>query len=351
MSPARDTVSEVTAPLAHSVTARDRIGRAVVVVCIALGAAVVAGGMAVKPATRQDFAFYYRAAQLWAAGVDPYTVPLRSALWPLPDPLFYPFPAVLVTWPVHWLPQPVAVALFVGVPAGMLAWRLSRDALWPLLLLASPSFVMAAILGQWSPWLVLGMLAPWAAWSFVCKPSLGLACLLARPSRDAIAACVVLGALSLFVFPTWPVGWLHALQRLDDGHGPPILRPGGVVLALALLRWRRADARLLLAFACVPQLLFFADQLPLLLIARERREAAFLLAAGWLAALLWYVRDAGHEAAVWFAEPYVALGVYLPALYLVLRRPNEAPAARGNAGSAWRPIESTARTRRAGSYT
>jgi hypothetical protein len=254
---------------------------------------------------------------------------------------------VLALVPLAWLPQPIAVAIFVGVPAGLLAWRLSRDALWPLLMLASPSFVMAVVLGQWSPWLVLAMLWPALGFLLACKPSLGAACWLARPSRRVALSVTVVIALSLFLMPEWPAGWLRAVRTLT-GHPPPIATLAGLLALPLAFRWREPDVRLLLAFACVPQLLFFADQLPLLTIARTRREAAFLCACGWLVAALWFVRDSSHAGSVWFAAPYVLLGVYLPALYLVLRRVSAypttnaqayhansvTPVARGNAGTA-----------------
>jgi hypothetical protein len=99
------------------------------------------------------------------------------------------------------------------------------------------------------------------------------------------------------------------------------------LLALAALRWRQQEARLLLLYGCVPQLLLFADQLPLLLVARTRLEAALLWAASWIGAMLWLQSvPSWTHAYVQTARPYVLLGIYLPALAVVLARPNVGPA-------------------------
>ena len=130
--------------------------------------------------------------------------------------------------------------------------------------------------------------------------------------------------VSLVLWPSWPSLWLRNLGRVIE-HPAPIAAPFGVLLILALLRWRRAEARLLLAMAFVPQLLLFADQLPLMLVARTAREAALLTVGGWVAAGFWHVQDADKFGAVGFAAPYVLAGCYLPALWIVLRQPNEGP--------------------------
>jgi hypothetical protein len=75
--------------------------------------------------------------------------------------------------------------------------------------------------------------------------------------------------------------------------------------------------------ACVPQLLLFADQLPLMLVARSRLQAALLTIGGWIAAAFWFVQESDKFGAVSFAAPYVLAGCYLPALWIVMRQRNE----------------------------
>ena len=74
--------------------------------------------------------------------------------------------------------------------------------------------------------------------------------------------------------------------------------------------------------AFVPQLLLFADQLPLMLVARSSRDAILLTIGGWVAAIFWFMQEADKFGAVSFAAPYVLAGCYLPALWIVLRQPN-----------------------------
>jgi hypothetical protein len=144
-------------------------------------------------------------------------------------------------------------------------------------------------------------------------------------------------AVSLLIQPSWPTSWIRAVQELP-GHPIPLLsgHGGGLLLLLALLRWRTGEGRLLIVMSCVPQLLFFADQLPLMLVARSTTERKVLTAASLVAFVLWFLR-ASATPDQWYvplAEPYVLLGCYLPALAIVLRhraapaatKPNDAPA-------------------------
>jgi hypothetical protein len=300
----------------------DRIGRAIVAVTIAIAAATVVWILIGQPREHMDFEFLWRGSRAWAHGVDPYAMRPKTRDWPLADRLYYPLPALLLVWPLRWLSLRAAAAIFVAVPSALLAWRMSRRALWPLLLLGTPSFVMAVVLGQWTPWFLVAMYWPVVGVLFTAKPTIGLACLAARPSWRAITGCVAIALLSLALWPLWPLAWLHNLTFVVS-HPAPIRTPLGVLLLAALLRWRRPEARLLLAMAVVPQLLLFADQLPLMLVARTKRDAAILLLSGWLCAAMWFVRDAANYGGVRAAEPYVLLGCYLPSLLIVLRRRNE----------------------------
>jgi hypothetical protein len=270
--------------------------------------------LVVRPNVHTDFEVLWTASRMWAAGQDPYAM--------RPCCLFYPLPAVMLVWPVHWLPMKIAMAIFMAVPAALLTWRLTRDALWPLLALASPGFVMAVVLGQWSPWLLLAILWPGLGCFLASKPTIGVACFAYRPTVAGAIGGATIMALSLVLWFSWPALWLRNLGSVIQ-HPAPIAAPFGILLLLALLRWRRPEGRLLLVMAVVPQLLLFADQLPIALVARSAREAALLTIGGWVAALFWYVQEADKFGAVGFAAPYVLAGVYLPALWIVLRRPNQ----------------------------
>ncbi len=269
-----------------------------------------------------DFEFLWRAARLSAAGIDPYTMRPGAIGWPLADAFFYPGPALIIVWPLRFLNLALAAGLFLGISSAWLAWRLTTDGWWRLWVLGGPSFVLSAALGQWSPLLTVGALLPSAGLFLACKPTVGLACFAYHPTWRGAAGAVALGIVSLVLIPGWPTEWLANLH-LVVGHPPPIAMPFGWLLLLALLRWRQREARLLIAMACVPQLLFFADQLPLGLVATTRKEGVALAACGLAALAIWFVRLSPGDAYVAKAAPYVMVGCYLPALILVLRRPNE----------------------------
>jgi len=65
-----------------------------------------------------------------------------------------------------------------------------------------------------------------------------------------VGSLVLVGA-SLAVYPAWLGEWSAALHAGRTYHAP-FSRPGGWVLLLAALRWRRPEARLLLAIHCIP---------------------------------------------------------------------------------------------------
>ena len=293
--------------------------------------AVVSGGVcalkAYRDAVPMDFEYFWRASQAFARGVNPYAFRAGDPGWTLPDPLFYPLPALIVAWPVQHFTFAIAAGIFLGGGSGWLAWRLSGDGMWRLWLMGGPAMIMATILGQWSPLITVGALIPAAGFLLACKPTLGLACFAYRPTWLGAFSVAAISLLSLILFPAWPFEWLANLRMVTNHplveHPSPIIKPLGWILALALLRWRQPEARLLFAMACVPQLLYFADQLPLGLVARTRGEAVALAGCGLAAGLTWFLLLRDGQPHVAPAEPYVLLGLYLPALIVVLRRPND----------------------------
>ncbi|GLC26692.1 hypothetical protein [Roseisolibacter agri] len=269
-----------------------------------------------------DFEFWWRAARLYLAGGDPYLQLPGTPAWPLPDRFYYPMPTVLATIPVAWMPLPAAGATLMGLASGALASLLVRGGWWRLWALAGPGFIMALKFGQWTPLLCVAYLAPRAGGLAVLKPTLGAALLAARWNvRGALVATLV-ALLSVAALPTWPMAWLRNLDHVH-AHPAPVTTAIGAFALLALLRWRRPEAWLLALYACVPQLLFFADQLPLALVARTKGEAQLLAACGLTAWLVWMARLETGDLFVLAAAPYVLVGLYLPALLLVLRRPND----------------------------
>jgi hypothetical protein len=173
--------------------------------------------------------------------------------------------------------------------------------------------------------LTAAVLLPALGWACAIKPSIGLAHLCYRLDWRAAALAAGFLLLSVAISPAWPTAWLRELASLH-GHPPPIATLVGMWAALAVFRWRQPEARLLLGLVCVPQLLFFYDQLAVGLVARTSRELLGLLLCQWVAAAIWWASwfawprpETTYVAA---ASPFVLVGVYVPALLVVLRRPN-----------------------------
>jgi hypothetical protein len=297
-------------------------------VLVALGIGLLCGLLAALQAwqvrslgQQSDFDYWWRAAQRWTGGANPYGgVPLTPG-WPLPDRFFYPMPAVLAAWPVHALSLPAAAGVTLALSTAVLVWALSAAGWWRLWLLGSPGFILAIEVGQWSPLLTAAVLLPALGWACAIKPSIGLAHLCYRLDWRAAGLAAAFLLVSVAILPLWPNAWLSNLASLQ-GHPPPIATPIGACAALALFRWRQSEARLLFGLACVPQLLFFSDQLALGLVARSFRQLLALLACQWIAAAIWWASRPAETTYVAAAAPFVLAGVYVPALLVVLRRPN-----------------------------
>jgi hypothetical protein len=120
---------------------------------------------------------------------------------------------------------------------------------------------------------------------FAAKPTVAAAYFVARPSWWPIVGGVVLVAIAFAVQPTWIADWRQAVEWNSAlwAHSPHfraiVTVPGGVVALLALLRWRRPEARLVAALACVPLTPSPYETVPLFLVPRTAGEAALLSAA------------------------------------------------------------------------
>jgi len=288
-------------------------------IALALGAAsAIFSGYSFATATKApDFAYFWTAARCVLAGEDPYLGRPGVEGWALPDPLFYPLPVVFPMLPFAWLPMPIAGALVMGISGGLLAWGLTREGAHRLWMFASAPYVMAIKVGQCSPVLVAAAFLPNLGWLLPWKPQVGLPVFLYRPSVRAALLALAAVAASFALEPGWVSGWLRNV-RILEAHPPPLLALAGPLLLLAALRWRRPEGRLLLAMACTPQILFFADQLPLQLVARTRRQSALLAASSLLGFVGWFVLLEPGDLYVMDAAPWVMALLYLPALGVLL---------------------------------
>ncbi len=247
-----------------------------------------------------------------------------------------PLTAYLVAYPFSWFPPLVGASLWVFVTTSLLVWLLSSRGWEALLILASYPFVKAVSVAQWEPLMMCGMIAPWAAVFCICKPNTGLPVLAAFPDRRRWLAVLLGLGVSLCFMPSWPWQWLHGLPSIPGVRAiqveavfgyyePTVLRPGGFLLLIALLRWRDWRGRLFLAMAIMPQYLNYNHQMAFLFIPQNRRRVLLLVLLTWLGAGMWglgrLAEDGGQANQI--GSLSCVLFYWLPSLLFVMLPPRE----------------------------
>lgn len=206
------------------------------------------------PAYPGDFGLAWLGARELIQGGNPYELIGPGLAYDWPWRLKYPATAMIAAMPLAVLPQLPATLLFVFISCALLAWSITARAWYPLLMCSSVAFLIAAGAAQWSPILTAAMALPPLGFLFAAKPTVGFA-LAISGSRQlqwfALAGLVVTTAISLMLFRQWPRAWVKSLSTAVQV-APPLLRMGGFAILLALLRWRRPEARLMVALAYLP---------------------------------------------------------------------------------------------------
>jgi hypothetical protein len=294
---------------------------------IACGLYVLAFGLA-NPDFASDFDQSWGGAAAILHGQNPYDVVGPGKQYPWSWPLYYPLPALLIVAPLGLLPVLAARVVFAGLSGGLLAFAISKEgfARWPLFI--SISFVTAVELCQWSNLQLAAMLLPALGWVAVAKPNIGVA--MAAQSRTdralliMLAGSAILIAASFLILPDWPRQWL-ANVRSAPHFRSPLTRPGGFLLLLALLRWRRPEARLLTALAVMPQTPGFYDHVLVFSATKTFREALTLSALTLVVFFAIVFMNPERTLSVWgeLVGRLTVLLVYLPTVVMILRRPNE----------------------------
>lgn len=279
-----------------------------------------------------DFTFPWRAARALLAHRDPYTTIVPVGQFPFDNYFKYPLPAAILALPVAWMSGAAAAAVFGGASAALLAWGLTKDGWHRLWILVSAPFAITLESGQWSTLLMAGALVAPISWVAVCKPTVGLAVFAYRPNWWAVLGSMILLLASFVILPSWLGGWMSSV-RADPAHKYITLVSvtGGPLVLLALLRWRRPEARYLLALAIVPQILTFYTAFLPMLVAETKRESqtmAILGSAAWLG-WTWQLGNGSEEKYAPVLAGYWILGLLcVPALIMIMRRPNVAPRVR-----------------------
>jgi hypothetical protein len=269
---------------------------------------------ALSPERSTDFDLLYNAAARLLRGENPYLI--------VTERLPYPLPAVLLAVPFTGIPLAAARLIFdvlVGWAFVYALWRYRGR--FALLAVLSGAYFFAMLRGQTTPLMVAASLVPALGFLLAIKPNTSGPLWIARPSRIAALGAGAFLLLSLLVLPSWPRDWWMALLQDPEQLLPPVLHPFGFVLLLAALQWRLPEGRLLLAIAFIPQTILPHELVSLALIPANVLEMGIYVAGSWITVAVaanWIRPSPG--LAEWTAWPVTVCTVYLPMLYLVLRR-------------------------------
>jgi hypothetical protein len=232
-------------------------------------------------------------------------------------------PAILLSAPFTFIPLDWARPVMIALGSFAFTWTVTRRTWWPLWFLLSGAMLWSWIDVQWAPLLIAAALTPALSWMLAAKPTLGFALWGGWPSRMALIGGALFVALCFVVWPGWVPEWLAAVSRTP--HKPHLLRPGGFLLLLAALRWRRPEGRMLALLSLVPATTALYETLPLVLVAESKREAMGFAVLTMAAHLLFFLGPQGPWPVGAEYQWWVLLAlVYLPAVGLVVSRPNRA---------------------------
>jgi hypothetical protein len=273
-----------------------------------------------------DVAPVWAGARALLRGRDPYASVGPGRWFDTKFPLMYPMTAVLTMTPLAFASMHWADLLFCAIGCCLFIWAVTTDGRLPpaVVALVSLPALMTLQTGQWSLLLTGAALLPAAGFLLIAKPTIGLALFGAFPCWRTAVGCGVLLAASVAVSPGWIAEWRAGFVTVPHIVAP-ITRWGGPLVLLALTKWKRADARLLLGLACVPHTTALYETIPL-----------FLIAETWLQAWAIWALAVGVYVGQWATGPYASIDaqwnagaqwivaiMYLPCLAMVLWRPNE----------------------------
>jgi len=256
-----------------------------------------------------DFGWSYNAAHEFMSGLDPYRHPPAIEYGP------YPFPAVLFAIPFLVFTPTFASALFFGLSSALMAYGVTKEGWTNLLVFTCCPYWIALQWAQWTPLIFASAFFPVLAFTVCIKPHIALPIALTRLKKVTVLSAFALLAVSLVVYPSWPLHWLKGLGGYQSYWA--FLTIPGVLLLLALKRWRDPDAKFLLLTSLFPQRWFY-DALILWLIPKTRKELFYTSAFSWLA-YVWLILLQPQD--ILGRSTVCVMAFHLPMLVTILRRP------------------------------
>lgn len=272
----------------------------------------------------RDFTWHWLAGRSVLDGLSPYLTVVPGGVHNLNAGYLYPAWTAVLLSPFSLLEPVVAASVFAGVSVALLTFGIltTERGRWPMI--GSIPLFWAVSSGQLSILSTAAVLLPGMGWLALLKPNLALAMLAYKPSQSMIFGGVILAAM---VPLGWHSEWLSVMaNRTAGNYVSPLSVLGGPLMLLAVTRWKRPEARLLMVMALIPQSFLFYDQLPLFLVAKSRLESMALLVlafAGHAVATMMIPAGLSTAEVSRIYAPAIMLCLYLPCLVMVLRRPNE----------------------------
>jgi hypothetical protein len=303
-------------------------------ILVALVAGIIAA-TAVQGELRPDVDQLWFAARALLDGRNPYDLIGPGREFDYPWKLFYPLPAVLPFTLLAPFPVYVSRVVMSATGCGLLAYGIARTDARGLIVFFSRALYVNAWYAQWTPLLVAMWYIPELAGLIASKPTMGIAMLPGvqnwRRARRGLAMAAALTAIAFLVQPAWLADWKAAVDT-DTHLRPWVTVPGGALLLLALFRWRRWEARVLLAFAIVPQTFHPLATLPLVLLPGSVAGKASIAALTFLPNWVLVREPFGSRLAIATPEEMFAMygtivlwTVLIPTVLFVLRLPNQGP--------------------------
>lgn len=306
-------------------TRRQRLVVCVVVTLLAAG--TLYASFLQDPARKTDFGLSWFSARAMVEHRDPYPIVGPQGEYYNEYSLYYPATAFVAALPFAALPEQAAAIAFLAVSVFLLVWGMTSDSWHRLPLIVSASFMDSVMAAQWTIVLTAALFLPWLAALALVKPQNGIPVIAAGSGKTFKAGLIgglLLLVASLIFLPHWPGEWFARINGSNPLR-PPLFSPVGILVVLALLKWRRPEAWLLFLMACLPQTFMWYSALALLTIGATYREASFLSLTstiGFLLGNLAIYEKVGHLARLTWTI-YIAT-TYIPPLLLILRRPNNA---------------------------
>lgn len=305
-------------------TVRQRLIVSLLVAAVA--AAIVFGDYGRRPDRRTDFTLSWFGAKATLDGRNPYALVGPGLEYDYEYRLLYPATSLVAAMPFTLLSNRNASITFVAISTFLLVYGITAGSWHRLPILPSAAFVESVHAAQWTIVLTAVLFIPWLAALSAAKPQSALPVLAGSTSRASLLAAalggIVLLALSFVLLPGWLSDWLP-LARSADHIRAPLMGPVGFLILPVLLRWRRWEAWLVFASACMPQTFMWYSALVLLATAATYHEAIVLSLVSTIGfGLTLFAIEQNPPGLPRIMWTIYLCTTFLPVVIAILRRPN-----------------------------